>query len=404
MRNQRNPYPNTVISDYAAPATYQFVSYAGVANSDGATQVKLSDGIPLPSFPDITTGTLKPSPTPSLSTYLPGITTASFPKVFNRGYYQSWNFFVQHEFSPTLVAEVGYVGTHGVHVDQIVNLNAAAPNTGTAGRPLYPYLTGDLNQYTPFGDMTYNGLQARVRKRIGGSVIMANYVFSKSINTASDNNDGGVFRNYPLSYSLNKAISGFDRTHTFNLSYVYELPFGKGHTMLNHGAAAWIAGGWQISSTLTRASGVPFTVNSANTNTQLNAPGQGGDTANQINPTVAILGGHDPNTPYFDGSAFSSPGVGVLGTTGRNILRGPGMFAMNGSISRIFPFKEGKLKFQLVGEAFNATNTVIFANPNTTCCWVTNSSTGAVNLNGFAVITGTQSSPRYLQVGGYLRF
>ena len=103
---------------------------------------------------NISVGTLKPSPTISLTTYLPGITTASFPKDFNRGYYQSWNFFVQREFSPTLVAEVGYAGTHGVHIHQIVNINAAAPNTGTAGRQLYPYLTTDLNQYTPFGDMT----------------------------------------------------------------------------------------------------------------------------------------------------------------------------------------------------------------------------------------------------------
>jgi hypothetical protein len=294
------------------------------------------------------------------------------------------------------------VGTHGVHIDQIVNLNAAPPNGGTAGRQLYPYLQGDLNQYTPFGNMTYNGLQARVRKRIGGSVIMANYVWSKSINTATDNNDGGLFRNFPLAYSLNKVISGFDRTQTFNLSYVYQLPFGKGHTMLNHGVAGWIAGGWQISSTLTRSSGLPFTVN---TSSQINAPGQGADTANQINPSVQILGGHDPNTPYFDGSAFANPGTGVLGTTGRNILRGPGLFAMNGSISRTFLIKEEKLKFQLVGEAFNATNTVVFSNPQATCCWTSTATpTSGSGYNGFAVITGTQSSPRYLQVGGYLRF
>ena len=401
MRNQRNQFPNTVISDYAAPATYQFVSYTGVANSDGAAHVSLADGIPLPSFPNITAGVLKPSTTPSLSTYLPGITTASFPVDFDRGYYQSWNFFVQHQFSPTLVAEAGYVGTHGVHVDQIVNLNAAAPNTGTAGRQLYPYLQGDLNVYTPFGDMTYNGLQTRVQKRIGSSVIFANYTFSKSINTASDNNDGGLFRNFPLSYRLNKAISGFDRTHVFNLGAVYELPVGRGHSLLNHGWASWVVGGWQLSSSITRGSGLPFTVN---TSSSLNAPGQGGDTANQINPTVAILGGHDTSTPYFDGTAFANPGNGVLGSTGRNILRGPGLFNLNGSVSRIFSFKEDRFKFQLVGEALNVTNTVTFANPQTTCCYVTNTTTGAVNYNGFSVINGTVSTPRYLQVGGYLRF
>jgi hypothetical protein len=400
MRNQRNQFPNTVISDYAPPATYQFISYAGVPNSDGATQVNLSDGIPYPSFPNISAGTLKPSPTPSLTTYLPSITSASFPLNFNRGYYQSWNFFVQREFSPTLVAEVGYAGTHGVHVDQIVNLNAAAPNTGTAGRQFYPYLQGDLNVYTPFGDMTYNGLQARARKRIGSSFIQAAYTYSKSINTGTDNNDGGLFRNYPLSYRLNKAISGFDRTQTLNISYVYQLPFGQGHKYVNHGVGAWILGGWQLSSTITGASGLPFTVG---TSSNLNAPGQG-NSATQINPTVKILGGHDPNTPYFDGSAFANPPAGVLGSTGRNIVRGPGMFAMNGSISRIFPFKEGKIKFQLVGEAFNVTNTVVFNNPLSTCCWVTNATTGALNYNGFAVINSTVSNPRFLQVGGYLRF
>jgi hypothetical protein len=400
MRNQRNQYPNTVISDYAPPASYQFVSYAGVPNSDGAMQVSLADGIPLPSFPDITTGTLKPSTTLSQTTYLPSISTASFPVNFDRGYYQSWNFFIQREFSSTLVAEAGYVGTHGVHVDQIVNINASTPNAGTAGRQLYPYITGDVNQYTPFGDMTYNGLQTRLRKRIGSSFIAVAYTYSKAINTGSDNGDGGLFRNYPLSYRLNKAISGFDRTQTLNLSYVYQLPFGKGHTLLNHGVGAWITGGWQITSTLTRASGLPFTVG---TSSNLNAPGQG-NSANQISDTVKILGGHDTNTPYFDGSTFANPPGGVLGTTGRNILRGPGLFAMNGSISRTFAFHNEKLKFQLVGEAFNITNTVVFANPLSTCCWVTNATTGAVNYNGFAVINNTVSNPRFLQIGGYLRF
>jgi hypothetical protein len=400
MRNQRNQYPSTVLSDYTPLNSYQFVSYAGVPNSDGAAQVKLSDGIPLPNFPDIKVGIIKPSPVASLTTYLPSIGTATFPANFNRGYYQSWNFFVQREFSPTLVAEVGYAGTHGVHIHQIVNLNAAAPNTGVAGRQLYPFLTTDLNQYTPFGDMTYNGLQSRVRKRIGASLIGASYTYSRAINTGSDNGDGGLFRNYPLSYSLNKSQAGFNRPHTFQFYYVYALPFGKGHTFLNHGIAAWIVGGWQLNGTLSRFSGLPFGVG---TSSNLNAPGQS-NAADQINANVAILGGHDPSHPYYDGSAFANPANGVLGSTGRNILRGPGLFSINQSINRTFAFKEGKLKFQLVGEAFNLTNTVVFANPGGSCCWVTNPTTGAVNYNGFAVIGNTVSSPRYLQVGGYLRF
>jgi hypothetical protein len=400
MRNQRNQYPSIVNQDYTPLNSYQFTSFAGVPFSDGATQVRLSDGIPLPNFPDITVGVIKPSPTASTSTYLPSIGTATFPADFNRGYYQSWNFFVQREFSPTLVAEVGYAGTHGVHIHQIVNLNASAPNGGVTGRQLYPFLTTDLNQYTPFGDMTYNGLQSRVRKRIGTSLIGASYTYSKAINTGSDNGDGGLFRNYPLSYSLDKSLAGFDRPHTFQFYYIYALPFGKGHTLVNHGWASWVVGGWQLNGTLSRFSGLPFGVG---TSSNLNAPGQA-NAANQINPTVQILGGHDPSHPYYDGSAFSNPANGTLGSTGRNILRGPGLFQLNQSVNRTFAFKENKFKFQLVGEAFNLTNTVTFANPGGSCCWVSNPTTGAVNYNGFAVIGNTQSSPRYFQVGGYLRF
>ncbi len=77
---------------------------------------------------------------------------------------------------------------------------------------------------------------------------------------------------------------------------------------------------------------------------------------------------------------------------------------MNGSVSRKFLFKEDKITFQLVGEAFHLTNTVVFANPGGSCCWLPNATTGVTNYNGFGTITGTQSTPRYLQVGGYLRF
>jgi hypothetical protein len=47
---------------------------------------------------------------------------------------------------------------------------------------------------------------------------------------------------------------------------------------------------------------------------------------------------------------------------------------------------------------------VVFANPGGSCCWTTNATTGATVYNGFGIIGGTQSTPRYIEVGGYLRF
>ncbi|HEY2014199.1 MAG TPA: TonB-dependent receptor, partial [Bryobacteraceae bacterium] len=374
MRNQRNAYPAVVNQDYSPANSYQFVSYLGVPNAPQVSQVTLANGIPAPTFPDITVGTIKPSPIASPTTYLPSTGTTTFAQNMNRGYYESWNFFIQREFSPTLVADIGYAGTHGVHTMMGVNINGSAPNTGNAGRQLYPYITSDMNSYEPFGSMTYNGLQSKLTKRIGSSIFGLSYTFAKAIDDANgDNGDGTLFRAYPVSYALNKQLAGFDRTHTFQFYYVYQLPFGKGHSLFNKGLSSWIIGGWQISGSLSRFSGLPFTIG---TSSSINAGGQGA-TANQVNPTVAIFGGHDANTPYFDGTAFANPPTGVLGSTGRNILRGPGFFTMNQNISRIFTFKE-RIKFQLVGEAFNLTNTPVFANPQTTCCWVTNASTGAV--------------------------
>lgn len=401
MRNQRNQYPAIVNQVYQPLNTYQFISYVGVPNSDGSARVSLADGIPLPTFPNISVGVIKPSTTASPTTYLPSVSTVTFPANFDRGYYQTWNFTVQHQFSPTLLAQVGYVGTHGVHTDLGVNINGSAPGTGTAGRQLYPYVTSDLNEYEPFGDNTYNALQATVRKRIGSSLLGASYTFSKAINNANgDNGDGTLWRTYPVSYTLDKQIAGFNRPQNFQFFYVYQLPFGKNHTWLNHGWESWVVGNWQLSGTLSRESGLPFGVG---TTSNINAGGQA-NSATQIAP-VQILGGHDGNDPYFSGSSFVNPAAGVLGTTGHYLggVFGPGLFAWNASISRIFPFKEGKINFQLQGEAYNLTNTVIFANPGGSCCWSTTAS-GAPNYNGFGVISGTQSTPRYLVVAGYLRF
>jgi hypothetical protein len=267
-----------------------------------------------------------------------------------------------------------------------------------------------MNSVTPFGTMMYNGLQSSVRKRIGASLFGANYTFSRAIdNSVGDNGDGFIWRAYPTSYVLNKQLSGISRSQVFNLYWVYDLPLGQGHELANHGIAKWILGGWQIRGILNRFSGLPFSVG---TTASVNAFGQGTSAA-QIKPNVAILGGHNSSNPYFDGTAFINPAANTLaGTVARDTLRGPGLFALNASVAKMFKFKEGRISFQLVGEAFNLTNTPVFSNPNATCnqsyptatsCWTTNAD-GSTNFNGFGTITGTASSPRYLQVGGYLRF
>jgi hypothetical protein len=397
MRNQRNAFPSVLNQDFQPANSYMFVSNTGVA------QATLRTGIPAPTAPDISGGKFTASTVASPTTYLPSTSiAASFPQYMNRGYIQSWNFFLQREISPSLTAEAGYVGTHAVHQQMGVNINGSLPNTGNAGRVLAPYLTTDLNQYQPFGDLTYNGLQTNVKKRFGSSLVGMAYTFSRAIdNYNGDNGDASLFRTYPVAYALDKQLAGFDRKHTFQLYHVIQFPFGKGHKLLNQGVIAQVVGGFQISGTLSRFSGLPFTIGS---NSAVNAGGQS-QSASQINSVVQILGGHDPNTPYFDGTAFTNPAAGTLGTTGRDLLRGPGFFNVDESVSRTFAFKDGKLKLQFIGEAFNLTNTPSFSTPNATFATPTVNSAGTITSYGnYSVISGTVSSARQLQVGGYLRF
>jgi len=195
-------------------------------------------------------------------------------------------------------------------------------------------------------------------------------------------------------------LAGFNRTHTFNLFYVYQLPFGKGHHYLSSGVVSQVFGGWQIAGTLAKYSGLPFTVGS-NTSCVCNGQSQ---SATQINPNVQILGGHDSLDPYFNGAAFANPATGTLGSTGRNLLTGPGLFNLDANVSRTFGFKSERIKLQIVGEAFNLTNTPSFSNPNATFANPTAPNGVITSYNNYSVITGTVSTQRQLQVAAYVRF
>src|SRR5579863_6834040 len=130
--------------------------------------------------------------------------------------------------------------------------------------------------------------------------------------------------------------------------------------MLNHGIGSWLAGGWQANWILSRESGTPFTVSASATS--LNSPGNS-QTANQVVEYVPILGGHGPGMPYFSPSSFAAVTTPTFGNSGRDILRGPGLFSLNTGLFRSFSIRE-KYSLQFRAEALGLTNTPIFANPS----------------------------------------
>ncbi len=214
----------------------------------------------------------------------------------------------------------------------------------------------------PIDASKYNSLQVRATHRVANASFGVSYTFSKAMDAADNEEGGSLTWNWaPIMYR-NYALAGYDRTHNFQLYGTYALPFGKSRQLLNHGIAAKLAGGWQVNAIMSRESGTPFTVSASATS--LNSPGNS-QTANQVLPTVEILGGHGPGNPYFNPAAFAAVTTPTFGNTGRDILRGPGLFNLNGSVFRSFSIRE-YLKLQFRAEAFGLTNTPQFGNPSAT--------------------------------------
>jgi hypothetical protein len=222
----------------------------------------------------------------------------------------------------------------------------------------------------------------------GGTMLGVAYTYSRAINYA-DNSDSGLTWNWTPMLDRNKGLAGFDRTHNFQFYGNFELPFGRGKSMLKGGVLGAIAGGWQTNWILSRTSGTPFTV--ATAGTSVNAPGNT-QTADQVTPSVAILGGHGLGQPYFDPLAFAAVTAVRFGNTGRDILRGPGVFNLDGSIFRTFKVNE-RFSMQFRAEAFGFTNTPQFGNPGATVSGATRNADGSIRaLNGYTEITGASGA------------
>ena len=70
----------------------------------------------------------------------------------------------------------------------------------------------------------------------------AAYTFSKAIEY-NDNSDAALDFNWPGAFERNRALTGYDRPHNFQLSGIAELPFGKNHRMAANGWKSRILAG-----------------------------------------------------------------------------------------------------------------------------------------------------------------
>jgi len=228
----------------------------------------------------------------------------------------------------------------------------------------------------------YNSLQASVTKQFSsGLQFLASYTYSKSTDqgTGSFENELGGYPGDQQNPNAQLGLSDFNRAQRFIISGIYDLPtLYKGESRL----AKLAANQWQIAGIATFQSGLPFSVvcesGSALFNRADYIPGS----------TITVPGGTESKlNEYFNVGAFNNTCVNAApyGTSGRNILTGPGQKNVDFSIVKFFPITEGtRLEFR--SEFFNIFNWVNFENPNNN-----------VLLPNVGAITSEASGPRIIQ-------
>jgi len=316
-------------------------------------------------------------------------------------YVEQWSYGFQYAPTHNDVFDITYVGNHGVHViSSGLNLNQLDPKYFSMGNalltqvpnPFFGTITSsgcsldqptiaqgqllrpypefcDINEnQDPAGMSHYNALDVNYTHRVSqGLTLLASYTFSKFIDnvggpenwaSASANFSENIRNVYNL--AAEKSVDATDTPHSFVLSYVYELPVGKGKKFGSgmNGVANTVIGGWQTSGALTLKEGFPLTVTQSNANPF--GVGQ------HVNVTGDYHLSNRSFTKWFNTSAFTPAAEFDLGNAPRYFsdLRAPAYKNWDISIQKYFPLNE-RYRFQFRMDMFNALNHTNLYSPNT---------------------------------------
>jgi hypothetical protein len=295
---------------------------------------------------------------------------------------------VQRELGGSTALEVGYLGSRSYRLERMFDWNETIPGvTGSVqSRKPYPEFT-KVQEIGNVAEAKYHSLAVKLTRRLhNGLSVLGGYTLSKS----TDNGSGirtlpgdTLFPQDSFCLACEWGLSIFDVRHRFVSSVLYELPFGAGGRYLTSGIGGAILSGWQVSTIISVSSGFPrnVTVGTDRSNT-----GGGQDRPNATGQAVELPRDQRTVQRWFNTTAYVMQPAGSWGDVGRNTVLGPGITSVDASIIRNFRIRSKTLQFRL--EAFNALNSPIWNDPNTT---LTNPNYGA--------ITTTRKPMRELQLG-----
>lgn len=280
-------------------------------------------------------------------------------------YIQQWNFAIQKKLPGNFLWDVGYVGSKGTRLSIAFDPGALAMN-----RPIElvdPRTPGlpSINARRPnqlfqravsavksIGNSNYHGFQTKLERRMSkGLTILTAYTWSKALSGPHDQGGligNGSFIGSPQDYYNLKnehSLAGFDVSHRFVQTIMYELPTFQRNTFTRQ-----LTGGWQISTIITAQSGFPGGINDGRDTT---GTGQG-SRADVVPGQKANLAGDERTWQrWFNTDAFALAQWGAFGTSPRTgAIRLPGLFNTDFSVNKSFRFGE-RTRLELRSEFFN---------------------------------------------------
>jgi hypothetical protein len=304
---------------------------------------------------------------------------------FKDAYAGEWNLQIQQQLGRSGVLSLAYVGSSTSRAPIQVPHNIS---TQLGPTQVLPHSNmSSFNVIQSIGHMNYNAFQAKYHKRFqGGLSVITAFTWSKTINVGCAEFWEDCNIQDPYNLAADRSVSDTDVPLVFTFSGVYQLPFGKGKTYLQHGIASALAGGWQINGILATRSGTPFTVGINFDNANANG---GSQRPNQVgNPNSAP---HNVKE-WFNTSAFAVPAQYTYGNVHRNSLRGPAYTDLDFSLLRNFDLPRSTT-LQFRSEFFNILNHPNFGNPDST-----------LEDSTFGQITGTAGNPREIQFAAKVKF
>ncbi len=314
-------------------------------------------------------------------------------------YVAAWTASVQHKLPGNIVGTASYLGNKSTYVLTTTYANLANPATGIAPYPQF----GPVSWRGDLSNATFEALQLNARRAFQkGFLFSANYMWSHSIN---DGGIGGGESDTPqdsFCRACDKASSDNDVRQVFNLSAVYELPFGKGKSYLsNPGVLRSIFGNWEVSAIGTSQTGLPVNITIDRANAAV--PGlfaiSGEMRPNYVSGMSLVPAGGSTPDGWINRAAFSTPASQTFGDLGRNAFRAPGITQLDMGLSKYLSITE-RFSLRLRADLFNVANRAQYGAPNADLSQ-TNFGVITTTISNYATGRGT---PRELQLSAKIVF